>query len=176
MKSILIALAMSFTAMFAHAEVNNTNSDNTADQVDFAGKLTWNCGIAFTGAAGGIKIILGRFNTVATGKLSCIDLEGNHFTKDVMLTIGSYFIGPVVGIGYFKFAGVSSHISLFNCPPDVLFGHYLVTQGQGAFGLGGGVFTAVRVHPPEIALNVSIKLQYGIGFQAGVESMTLTPL
>jgi hypothetical protein len=93
-----------------------------------------------------------------------------------MITMGSYFIGPVVGIGYFKFAGVGSEISLFNCDPSVLFGKYLVVNGQGAFGIGGGAFTATRIHPPEIAVNVSVKLEYGIGFQAGVESMTLTPL
>jgi hypothetical protein len=175
MKSLFVAIVLSLTSFFAHADELNEGSNANGDMT-IQGKLTWTCGLAFTGASGGVKIILGRFNTVATGKLSCVDLEGSHFTRDVMVTMGSYFIGPVVGLGYFKFAGVSSQISLFNCPPDALFGKYLVTHGQGAFGIGGGAFTAVRVNPPEIAVNVSVKLEYGIGFQVGLESMTLTPI
>lgn len=168
MKHIFVILALGLSSIFAHAE--------EAGDLKIQGHLSWTCGLAFTGSSGGIKIILGRFNTQATGKLACVDLEGNHFSQNVMITMGSYFIGPVVGIGYFKFAGVGSEISLFNCNPDVLYGQYLVTHGQGAFGVGGGAFTAVRVHPPEIAVNVSIKLEYGIGFQGGVESMTLEPI
>lgn len=194
MKRLLLALVLMGSSVFAHAadivsaeagdqnQMAPINSPTVSELQDsegsapLHGKLSWTCGLAFTGASGGIKIILGKFKTVATGTLSCVDLEGNHFTRGVLVTMGSYFLGPVVGIGYFKFAGVSSHISLFNCPPDVMFGDYLVVHGQGAFGVGGGAFTAVRIHPPEIAVNVSVKLEYGIGFQGGVEGMTISPL
>lgn len=168
MKKILVVLALSLVGAFAHAD--------NGDEMTAQGKLSWTCGLTFTGSSMGVKVILGHFTTHATGKLRCIDLEGNHFSRDVKVHMGSHFIGPVVGIGYFKFAGVSSEISLFNCSPEVLFGSYVVAHGQGAVIGGAGTFAAVRVKPPELAVNVALKLLKGFGAQVGVEHFTIEPM
>jgi hypothetical protein len=75
MKNLLLAVAISFASIFAQAdEIQSTDST-----LNTQGKLTWTCGLAFTGTSAGIKIILGKFTTTATGTLGCVDLEGNHF-------------------------------------------------------------------------------------------------
>lgn len=170
MKGILVALALTMTGMFAHAnDVNN-------DEMVAKGKLSWTCGLKFTGSSYGVKVVLGHFTTEATGTLGCVDLEGNHWSRRVHISMGSHFIGPVVGLGYFKFAGLSSEISLFNCSPDVLFGSYVVAHGQGAIIGGAGTFAAVRVKPPEIAVNIALKLVKGLGAQVGIEHLRITPM
>ncbi|MDG0816306.1 hypothetical protein [Bdellovibrio svalbardensis] len=166
MKRILVVLVLTMTGVFAQA-----NDDMTTQ-----GKLSWTCGLAFKGSSMGVKVIVGKFTTESVGTLKCIDLEGNHFQRDVKVTMDSHFIGPVVGLGYFKFAGLSSEISLFNCSPEVLFGNYLVAQGQGAIIGGAGTFAAVRVKPPEIAVNIALKLVKGLGVQVGIERMKISPL
>ena len=168
MGKILLVLAMSLAGAFAQA----SNGDDMTAQ----GKLSWTCGLTFTGSSMGVKVILGRFTTHASGRLRCVDLEGRHFSRDVRVHMGSRFIGPVIGAGYFKFAGVSSEISLFNCNPDVLYGSYVVAHGQGAIIGGAGTFTAVRVKPPEIAVNIGLKLVKGFGAQVGIEHFTIEPL
>lgn len=172
MKCLMIMLALTLSGMWAHAE----SMDQMDTDVNVQGKLSWTCGLTFTGTSEGVKVILGHFTTEAVGRLKCIDLEGHHFSKDVRVSMGSHWIGPVVGIGHFKFAGVSSEISLFNCSPNVLFGKYLVGHGQGAIIGGAGTFAAVRVKPPEVAMNISLKLLHGFGAQVGIESMTLSEL
>ncbi len=173
MKRILVVLALSLTGVFAHA---NEEAVNAGGEMTTQGKLSWTCGLGFKGSSMGVKVILGKFSTNAVGTLKCIDLEGNHFSRDVSVTMDSHFIGPVVGFGYFKFAGLASEISLFNCSPDVLFGNYLVAQGQGAIIGGAGTFAAVRVKPPEIAVNIALKLVKGFGVQVGIERLRITPL
>ena len=172
MKSLMVVLALTLTGMFAHAE----GMENMDTDVNIQGKLSWTCGLTFTGTSEGIKVIVGHFTTEATGRMRCIDLEGRHFSKNVRISMGSHWLGPVVGAGHFKFAGVSSEISLFNCSPNVLFGKYLVAHGQGAIIGGAGTFAAVRVKPPELAVNISVKLVHGFGAQVGIESLTLSEL
>lgn len=172
MKRILVVLVLCLAGTMARA-----NTDAAADtDLTIQGKLSWTCGLAFAGTSMGLKIILGEFSTNAIGILKCVDLEGNHFNRNVSITMDSYFLSPVVGFGYFKFAGVSSEISLLNCNPSVLFGNYLVVQGQGAVIGGAGTFAAVRVRPPQVALNIALKLEKGFGVQVGVERLKISPL
>ncbi|UOF01259.1 hypothetical protein [Bdellovibrio reynosensis] len=171
MKKLALILAFSFVGMFAHADT--TDLQTNQDEVSAAGR-TWVCGLAFKGTSKGLKIIVGHFKTVAYGHLKCKGLLGKTYSQRVMVSIGHHWIGPTAGIGYFKMAGVSSEISLFNKHPEAILGKYLVAQGEAAIIGGVGAFTAVKVGVPQIAANVSLQLLKGFGVQVGIDGLHIS--
>ena len=140
------------------------------------GRAAWICGLNFHGESRGVQLLLGSFKTVATGELNCADGVGGVYKSPVRISMQSRFLAPTVGVGMFKMAGLATEISLLNSHPSVLFGNYLVAQGEVALVGGVGAFTAVRVSPPQIALNVSVQLLSGFGLEAGIQRMKIEPL
>lgn len=172
MKKLAVILALSFVGMFANAET--TQLQPTGGDMHAAGGA-WVCGLAFKGTSKGIKVIVGHFKTVAYGTLSCKGV-GQKYSQNVKIEIGHHWIGATAGIGYFKLAGVSSEISLFNSSPEVLLGKYAVAQGEAAIIGGVGAFTAVKVGLPQLAFNVSVQLLKGIGVQVGIDKLKISAI
>nr|BFD60469.1 hypothetical protein CKG001_25760 [Bdellovibrio sp. CKG001]BFD63884.1 hypothetical protein BdHM001_25650 [Bdellovibrio sp. HM001] len=173
MKKLILFLAFGLTGAFAHA---NTEAVVMNDEASIAGNRLWACGLAFKGTSKGIKVIVGHFKTVAYGTLKCKSIKGTRYSQDVKVTIGHHWIGPTAGIGYFKLAGASSEVSLFNSSPDVILGKYLVAQGEAAIIGGVGAFTAVKVGLPQLAMNISLQLLHGLGVQVGIDKLTISAI
>lgn len=179
MKKIALILALSLFGTFAQAEtpeIQTTDSAVSSNNEVSMNSRAWVCGLTFKGRSMGLKVIVGHFKTVAYGTLMCKGVLGSHFSQDVMITIGHHWFSPTVGVGYFKLAGLSSEISLFNSSPDVIFGKYKVAQVDAAVIGGVGSFTAVKVGLPQLAFNVSLKLLFGLGVQVGIDKLTIEPL
>ncbi|MEK2646332.1 hypothetical protein [Bdellovibrio sp. BCCA] len=169
MKKLAVILALSLAGVFAHAE--SADSQVQGD-VSINGRA-WACGLAFKGTSKGLKVIVGHFSTVAYGTLTCKGLLNKHYSQNVKITIGHHWLGPTVGAGYFKLAGVSSEISLFNSSPSVILGKYKVAQGEAAIIGGVGAFTAVKVGLPQLAFNISLQLLKGVGVQVGIDKLRI---
>lgn len=185
MKKVAMILALSIFGAFAQAETIEypavpelqTTSEVQADGNDVsANALAWVCALHFKGTARGVKVIVGRFKTVAYGTLACTSVLGRHFRRDVMITMGHHWFSPTVGIGWFKYVGAAPEISLFNCSPERLFGKYKVAEADAAIIAGAGSFTAVKLGLPQIAVAVSLKLMAGFGVHVGIDKMMITPL
>lgn len=170
MKKIVMFLVISLVGMFAHAEMQDF--EPLSDEVNMSSRL-WGCGLAFKGSSKGVKVIVGHFSTVAWGVLKCHGINGKHYSRNVKITIGHHWVGPTVGVGYFKLAGASSEISLFNSSPNVILGRYKVVQADAAIIGGAGAFTAVKVGLPQLAVNISLKLLKGIGVHVGIDKMKI---
>lgn len=162
MKKILVMAALSLMGLVAQAQDDS--------------RPVWVCGLAFEGQSKGVQILLGRFRTEATGELRCTDAIGGTYVRPIRISMRSSFLSPTVGIGQFAIHGVSGQISLFNQNPEVLFGHYLVARGQAALVGGVAAFTAVRVSPPEVAMQLSLQVVTGFGVHVGIERMLIEPL
>lgn len=173
MKKIALILALSLFGIFAQAEVPDTQSVGNDVSIN---SRAWVCGLSFTGTSMGVKVILGHFKTVAYGTLKCKGVLGTHYSQDVMVTIGHHWLSPTVGIGYFKLAGLTSEISLFNSSPEVILGNYGVATVDAAVIGGVGTFTAVKVGLPQLAFNVSLKLLFGLGVQVGIDKLSIEPV
>lgn len=173
MKKLILVLALGLTGAFAQA---STDAVSMGDEASISGNRLWACGLAFKGTSKGLKVIVGHFSTVAYGTLKCKSIKGTHYSRDVRVSIGHHWIGPTAGIGYFKLAGVSSEISLFNSSPEVILGKYLVVQGEAAIIGGVGAFTAAKVGLPQLAVNISLQLLHGLGVQVGIDKLTISAI
>ena len=165
MKHILLIAALLVGGAVAQAHTHNEDA-----------RPAWICGLAFEGESQGLQFILGSFRTEAYGELRCTDGLGGIYERDVRVTMGTKFLAPAIGIGQFKMAGVSAQISLLNAHPDVLLGNYVVAQGQAAFIGGVAAFTAVKVRPPQVAVQVSVQLLSGFGLHLGIHKMHIEAL
>ncbi len=165
MKKLIVA--MSFLAMVAPKMA-------FAQQNELG--LGWACAISFQGVSQGAQFILGKFKTEAVGTMSCGDANGNRVDRGIHVDMSRNWIAPSVGIGYFEFAGASTEVSLLNASPEVLYGDYLIAQGQIAVIGGVSVMTAVKVGAPQLALQLSIQANHGLGVQLGFNRMRITPL
>ncbi|MGZ3769284.1 MAG: hypothetical protein ACXVCP_01945 [Bdellovibrio sp.] len=180
MKKLALMFALSLFGTFAHAETpevqalnDNTEIQVPANEIAPLASPAWVCGLSFTGTSKGIKVLFGHFTTTAYGHLHCKGIFGGNFHRNVMVTIGHHWFSPSVGIGYFKFAGIATEISLFNCSPEAILGKYKIAEADAAVIAGAGTFTAVKVGLPQLAVAVSLKLLLGIGFDAGIDKMRI---
>ena len=133
------------------------------------------CKIDFSGTSQGAQLLIGSFKTQAKGTLSCLDLTGVVTSTPVNITIASHLLSPTIGLGSFQITGSTAEVSLLNLAPSVLFGKYLVAQGQASLIGGAAAFTAVRVGLPELQLQVSLQVVSGYGVEAGLSTMTISP-
>lgn len=171
MKKLVLIFVMTFVGAFAHAETDMQSNDAYDSDMQTQGLIgAWVCGMKFRGTSGGVKVIVGKFSTVAYGTLRCVGL-GKIYTQKVKVTIGHHFISPTVGAGYFKVYGKAAEVSLLNASPDKLLGKYLVAQGEAAVIVGAGAFTAVKVGLPQLAVEVSLQFLKGFGAQVGIDGM-----
>lgn len=171
MRKLILVLAVSLVGAFAQA---NTDVQPLDSDASIMGNRLWACGMTFKGTSKGVKLIVGHFSTVAYGTLKCKSIKGTYYSQDVKLTIGHHWIGATAGVGYFKLAGASSEISLFNSSPDVILGKYLVAQGEAAIIGGVGAFTAVKAGLPQLAFNISLQLLHGLGVQVGIDKLYIS--
>ena len=161
LKNLFVAAAVLFLSMTASAH---------------DGQPAWVCKMAFKGESQGAQIIVGHFHTEATGRIKCVGLNGDKYSRDVKISMGTSPISAAIGLGDFEFAGRSAEISLVNCHPDALLGTYLVAEGQVAVIGGAGAFAAAKIDPPQIAVQISMQLLEGFGVQLGFHRMTIAPL
>lgn len=138
--------------------------------------LGWTCAMSFSGQAQGAQFFIGYFKTEAVGVMSCGDIHGNRQERNIRVRMQSKILAPSIGIGYFEFSGLSAQVSLLNANPDVLFGDYLVAQGQAAIIGGASVMTALKVGAPQLSLQISLQANHGLGAQLGVQRMSIQPL
>lgn len=166
MKKLITTLALAAAALspqFASAQDNDLG-------------LGWACALRFQGVSQGAQFIIGKFKTEAIGTMSCGDAAGNRQERAIRVKMKTNWIAPSIGAGYFEFTGASAQISLLNASPDVLFGEYYVAQGQAAIIGGVSVMTAVKVGSPQLAVQLSIQANHGIGAQLGFNRLTIEPL
>jgi len=183
MKKLLLATVMAFMGFGAMAHAQEAQEEVQPQSVqaqqddqmmaESRARLVWTCGMNFTGTSKGFKVIIGKFSTVAYGHLSCVDGRGETYDRRIKLTMGTHWIGPAIGAGYFRFQGSAAEISLVNMRPSVLFGDYLAGQGNIGVILGAGAFTAVKVGTPQLALNISAQLLEGTGIQLGFHELRI---
>ena len=138
--------------------------------------LGWVCGLTFEGTSKGVQFFIGSFQTQATGKISCLNNEGRQEVRPVMITMTNRKFAPAIGAGYFEFKGMSGQISLLNASPDVLFGDYYIAQAQAAWALGASVMTATKLDTPQLAIQIGIQANEGIGLHIGLNKMTISAL
>lgn len=173
MKKFILLLVLGLSGMSAHANIDEYSS---GDETHILGERLWACGMTFKGTSKGLKFIVGHFTTVAYGTLRCKGIKGTSFVQKVRVSIGHHWIGPTVGIGYFKMLGTSSELSLFNSSPHVILGNYLVAQGEAAIIGGVGMFRAVKVGHPQLAANFSTQLLGGLGVEVGIDKLTISAI
>lgn len=166
MKQFFIAAMMVVSSMSAFANTHVQGETGAG----------WLCGLTFEGTSKGIQFFIGSFQTQATGKLSCLNEEGREVVRPVMITMTNRKFAPAIGAGYFEFKGVSGQISLLNDDPAVLFGDYYIAQAQAAWALGASVMTATKLDTPQLALQLSIQANKGVGLHVGLNKMTISPL
>ncbi|MFS4459169.1 hypothetical protein [Bdellovibrio sp. HCB2-146] len=167
MKKLLLLGVLLFAGVTAKAQT---------DQIEIERGRVWACGMKFKGVSKGLQFIVGKFGTRAYGTLSCASIHGETYKRKVRIDISSYKVGPTIGAGYFKMAGVSSEISLFNEHPESILGKYSVTNYQVAVGGGAGYFTATKLGLPQLAYNVSVQLLGGLGLKVGIEKLRITAI
>ncbi|WP_413559673.1 hypothetical protein [Bdellovibrio sp. HCB209] len=172
MKKLLVVLAVGLAGVVAKAETADMSMMN--DDISMQTKRIWTCGMHFKGVSKGVKIIAGKFKTTAYGTIKCVNTHGTKWSRPVKITMGAHCIGPQVGLGWLKFHGVAGEISLFNSDPDVILGKYLATNGDAAVIIGAGSFQAVKVGWPQLALNMSMKLNGGFGVTVGLDHLYIS--
>ncbi|QDK44011.1 hypothetical protein DOM22_01955 [Bdellovibrio sp. ZAP7] len=172
MKKLLVVLAVGLAGMVAKAETADMSM--MTDDVSMQGGRTWVCGMHFKGVSKGFKIIAGKFKTTAYGMLKCTSFNGTKWSRPVKITMGAHCIGPQVGLGWLKFHGIGGELSLFNADPDVILGKYLAVNGDAAVIIGAGSFRAVKVGWPQLAMNMSIKLDAGLGATVGLDHLYIS--
>ncbi|MGE5086314.1 MAG: hypothetical protein ACM3MG_08460 [Bacillota bacterium] len=171
MKKLLVILAVGLTGVFAHAQepvMSTMDNDIHAD-----GRV-WVCGMKFKGTAKGFKIIAGHFKSEADGVISCTNIHGTKWSKNVRIAFGAHCLSPTVGIGYLKYYGISGELSLFNSDPEVILGKYLALNADAAVIFGVGTFRAVKVGMPQLAFNMSIQLEKGLGVSVGLDHLYIS--
>lgn len=177
MKTIFMSLAMLLSFSFAHAQGDYTQQITDQDSVDMASPLAgplWTCSLDFKGNASGLKIIIGTYQFYATGKLSCLNINGSKVNYPVSLVMKSALISPAVAIGKYEMTGKSVNISLFHSNPSVLLGGYLVAQGHGAVIAGAGIITAAKVGMPQLTLDISLQFVKGFGVDLAFNKLTIS--
>ncbi|WP_413576773.1 hypothetical protein ACLVWU_01860 [Bdellovibrio sp. HCB290] len=172
MKKLLVIMAVGLAGVWANAETTDVSTMN--GDMSMQGGRTWVCGLHFKGVSKGIKIIAGKFKTTAYGTMKCTSFNGTKWSRPVKITMGAKCIGPQVGLGWLKFHGVGGEISLFNSDPDVMLGKYLAVNGDAAVIIGAGSFRAVKVGWPQLAMNMSIKLDKGLGVTVGLDHLYIS--
>ena len=166
MKMLFATLALAASAMspqLASAQENELG-------------LGWACALRFSGVSQGAQLIIGKFKTEAVGTMSCGNAQGERQERAVRVVMKTKWIAPSIGAGYFEFTGASAQISLLNSNPEVLFGDYIIAQGQIAVIGGVSAMTAIKVGSPQLAVQLSIQANHGIGAQLGFNRMTIEPL
>ncbi len=136
----------------------------------------WLCGLTFEGTSKGVQFFIGSFQTQATGTLSCLNEQGRTVVRPIMITMTNRKLAPAIGAGYFEFKGVSGQISLLNADPEVLFGDYYIAQVQAAWALGASAMTATKLDTPQLAIQLAIQANQGVGLHLGLNKMTITAL
>ncbi|MBO9665840.1 MAG: hypothetical protein J7501_03400 [Bdellovibrio sp.] len=171
MKKLLLVLAVGLAGMAAKAD--DTMLTPMDNEMQAQGAF-WLCGMHFKGMAKGFKIVAGHFKSTAYGTLSCKSIHGDKWSKDVKISFGAKCLSPVVGIGYMKYHGIGTEISIFNKDPEVILGKYLAVNAQGAVILGAGTFRAVKVGLPQLAMNMAIQLDKGFGVNVGIDHLYIS--
>ncbi|MFN7905159.1 MAG: hypothetical protein ACK5P5_08240 [Pseudobdellovibrionaceae bacterium] len=165
-------------SMFLTAIVVLSSSLGLASQPHAQGEtgLGWLCGMTFEGTSKGVQFIIGNFKTEATGTLECLDSSGARFERPVRISMINRSFAPAMGLGYFEFKGVTAQISLMNASPDMLLGEYYLAQGQIAVVGGVSLMTATKLGTPQLAFQLSLQANEGIGFHVGLNKMTISAL
>ncbi|MEK2689774.1 hypothetical protein [Bdellovibrio sp. GT3] len=172
MKKLLVIMAVGLAGVWANAETTEMTPMN--GDMSMQGNRTWVCGMHFKGTSKGFKVIAGKFKTTAYGTLKCTSFKGTKWSRPVKITMGAKCFGPQVGLGWLKFKGIGTEISLFNADPDVILGKYLAVNGDAAVIIGAGTFRAVKVGWPQLAMNMAIKLDKGFGATVGLDHLYIS--
>lgn len=161
----LLALALMLTIGFTPKQSEASNK----------GGPLWVCQLGFKGEARGLKILIGSYKFNGAGTLRCVSVTGNTRVYPVWLTMNAKMLSPGIALGKYTMWGQAAEISLFNCDPDELLGKYMIAQAHATLFGGVGAITAVRLGNPQLALNLSLQVQRGWGFDVTINQMRITP-
>jgi hypothetical protein len=130
----------------------------------------------FAGKTEGLQFFIGHFKSEATGVLHCLGSQGAEVEQPIRIIIQNKLLAPAIGAASFEFEGAALELSLLNMSPEVLFGDYWIGQGQLGVGIGLTLLSAVKVGAPQLALQLAIQVNRGVGAHIGFNRMRIEPL
>ncbi len=157
-QGILAALALTFVASAAQAEV----------------QAPYTCNLTFQAEGGGFKFLVGHFELNGPGQVTCWDLNGAKKQIPVQVRLGGQPFSLSAGVGMMKIAGVATGIGLAAGPQELL-GGYLVASVQGAVGAGLGANLALHAAEKALTLNLGVQAVGGFGANVGFDYVEILP-
>ncbi len=132
----------------------------------------WVCSLNFEGKSKSVQIIVGKSEFEGAGTIRCLSVSGERVELPITVTMQSKPIAARIGLGKMKLYGEALQISLFGTPESLL-GTYLVAEARAAVVGGAGVIAAVHADNDGLAVNVSLQLIKGFGFDLGFRKMKI---
>lgn len=159
--ALAVAFAISGIAQVARADIREP---------------IWTCALEFNAQGGGVQVFVGDFSLEGPGTIQCVDTGGHRESIEVNVKMGGRHFSPTIAVApYLRVKGVASGIGL-NASPQTLLGDYVVASVNGAIGeVGAGA--VLGLHGARNALDFDVALQWtqGLGFQAGIETLEISP-
>ncbi len=139
--------------------------------ISMADVPAWVCALNFTGTSKSVQIIVGKSEFKGAGTVRCVSAGNERVEMPVKVTMHSHF-APRIGLGKMNLYGEALQVTIAGSPESLL-GDYLVFEGRGAIGVGAGVIAAVKADDKSLALNISVQLVTGAGFELGFRKMKI---
>ncbi|MGZ3727043.1 MAG: hypothetical protein ACXWQQ_14695 [Pseudobdellovibrio sp.] len=152
----IVALTITLAGAFAHADL----------------KPAWVCSLNFQGTTKGVQLIIGKSEFNGAGTISCVSSKEERTSLPVTVKMHSGIIAPRIGVGVMELYGEALQVPVFGTPESLL-GSYVVAEGRAALVGGAGVLAAVHAGDNGLALDVSLQLVKGIGFDIGFRQMDI---
>ena len=135
-------------------------------------KPLWVCSMNFEGKSKSVQVLVGKSEFEGAGTVSCISSTNEKAELPVIVTMETKPLAPYIGIGKMKLYGEALQLPLFGTP-ETLLGKYVVVEARGSLKRGAGVIAAVHADNDGVALNVSLQLIKGFGFDLGIRKMKI---
>jgi hypothetical protein len=177
MKNLMLALvatvAFAGIARADAAPVQEPQSQPQDDAIRTSHDPLWTCNMTFKAKGGGFQIIVGKFELNGPGVIRCVDIQGHRENLNVNVRLGASPVALNVAMGGMKIYGTATGIGLARGPRGLL-GKYALADAQASFFLGAGGSVALHGGREAVTVNVGVDLIEGVGFQAGLNKLTIT--
>lgn len=135
-------------------------------------KPLWVCSMNFEGKSKSVQVIVGKSEFEGAGTIRCVSSNNEQAELPVIVTMQTKPVAPFIGLGKMKLYGEALQLPLFGTP-ETLLGSYIVTEARGSLKRGVGVIAAIHADNDGVALNVSLQLIKGFGFDLGIRKMKI---
>lgn len=135
----------------------------------------WGCQLTFKADSAGKKIIVGEYKLEGEGKIVCKNRNKDVKNLDVVVSMTSDKIAPVIALGKYSITGKTGMIHLFEEEPTDLFGNYQAYQSGVAAKLGVHSIVARHEDWKNVSLMISVMRTKGMGLVNGLTKLTIEP-